>query len=439
MTVPTDNLYDFVHQATEKRYWMLRFYPWGSRRLVDCGDYQSSLEHLRGPNGIPNPVVDQLLPELLPALPYEKQVRNFQPILFCHDQEPLNYDLYQDHGAEMDGYVDSGRWDDSFPHPDFNLRNTIVWSWQRTWTLLHSEINSPELEKYERTGKYTGAYWWSHGMIARDWYRYAEYDKSLEYHTIQKLFLIYARDFTGTRTYRKVFLDQITPIESHCQIGSVGTFQASAASSAVYRSEDFNYTGISVVLETLFDDPRIHLTEKTLRAIACGHPFILAAGPGSLALLQKYGFETFSPWINESYDTIANSEQRLAAIVAEMQRLANLSAEQQKWVLESCRTVAERNKKRFFHSDFFDYIVKELVDNVNLAWTRHQGQLSPDFYWQTLRWRRRHRPDYFTPDKVANQRVLLPLIRQLRQSLKQNQGHEHCLDDKSSANGYDVQ
>lgn len=438
MTVPTDNLYDFIHQATEKRYWLLRFYPWGSRCLVDCGDYQFSLEHLKGPNGIPNPVVDQLLPQLLPALSYEKQVRNFQPILFCHDQEPLNYDLYQDYGSEMAEYVGSDRWDSSFPHPDFNLRNTIVWSWQRMWTLLHSELNSPELEKYERTGKYAGAYWWSHAMISLDWYRYAEYDRSLQHSDINKLFLIYARDFSGTRTYRKDFLDQITSIESHCQIGSVGTYQATSASSAVYCSEDFNCTGVSVVLETLFDDPRIHLTEKTLRPIACGHPFILAAGPGSLALLQKYGFETFSPWIDESYDTIANSEQRMAAIVAEMQRLTSLSAEQQKWVLESCRAVAERNKKRFFHRDFFDHIVKELVDNVNLAWKRHQGQLSPDFYWQTLRWRRRHKPDYFTPDKVANQRVLLPLIRQLRQSLKQNQSHQHGLDDKSSTNGDDV-
>jgi hypothetical protein len=304
--------------------------------------------------------------------------------------------------------------------------------------LLHSELNSPELEKYERTGKYAGAYWWSHAMIARDWYRYAEHDQSFQQDLIDKLFLIYARDFSGTRTYRKDFLEQIAPIESHCQIGSIGTHSVSSASSAVYCSEDFNCTGISVVLETLFDDPRIHLTEKVLRPIACGHPFILAAGPGSLALLQKYGFETFSPWINENYDTIADSQERLSAIVAEMQRLANLSAEQQKWVLESCRAVAKRNKKRFFHQDFFDTIVNELVDNVNSAWKRHQGQLSPDFYWQTLRWRRRHRPDYFTPDKVANQRVLLPLIRQLRQSLKQNQSHQHCLDNESCTNGDDI-
>lgn len=422
MTVPTNNLYDFIHQVTEKRYWLLRFYPWGSRRLLDCGDYQSDLDQLNGPNGIPldQRVVTQVLPTLLPSLSYEKQVRNFQPILFCHDQEPLNFDLYQDQSPEMDEYFYSEASDMSFPHPDFNLRNTIVWSWQKTWTLLHSEVNSPEVEKYERTGKYAGAYWWSHAVIARDWYRYAEYDQSFKYTDPEKLFLVYARDCTGTRKYRQTFLDSITDLESSCQIGSVGNHAVSSNSSAVYCSEDFNHTGISIVLETLFDDPRIHLTEKILRPIACGHPFILAAGAGSLALLRKYGFETFSPWINEDYDLITDSDLRLKAIVDEMRRISQLSAEQQSWIIESCRAVAERNKKRFFQQDFFNHVVNELVENVNAAWKRHQGQLSPDFYWQTLRWRRRHKPDYFTPDKVANQRLLLPLIRQLRKSLKQD-------------------
>jgi hypothetical protein len=238
--------------------------------------------------------------------------------------------------------------------------------------------------------------------------------------------------------YRKEFLSKIADIEHSCQLGSIGSHEVTSNSSAVYCSDDFNATGISVVLETLFDDPRIHLTEKILRPIACGHPFILAAGPGSLALLRRYGFETFSPWINESYDDITDSDQRMAAIIAEMRRLSKLSKEQQNWILESCRAVAERNKKRFFHCDFFDYITQELVDNVNMAWKKHQGQLSPDFYWQTLRWRRKNKPEYFTPDKVANQRLMLPLIRQLRQSLKQDQSHQHSLDNKSSTNGDNV-
>ena len=56
---------------------------------------------------------------------------------------------------------------------NLNLRSTCTTSLQRSWILLHSEINSPELTRYENTEKFQGAYWWSHAVIARDWYRYA--------------------------------------------------------------------------------------------------------------------------------------------------------------------------------------------------------------------------------------------------------------------------
>jgi len=415
MTVPSHNLYDFVHQVTKKQYWLMRSYPWGSRELEDFGDYQTELD---GPNGIPLELrmLHQVMPDMQLGLPYYKQVRNFQPVLFCHDQEPLNFNLYQDGSDVMQRFCQSTAHDSSYPHADFNLRNTIVWSWQKSWTLLHSELNSGELIKYENTGKYVGAYWWSHAMLARDWYRYAEHDKSFCYTDPTRLFLIYAREFTGTRLYRKDFLSKITNIENSCQIGSIGNHQVTSNSSAVYCSDDFNATGISVVLETLFDDPRIHLTEKILRPIACGHPFILAAGPGSLRLLRRYGFETFSPWINESYDDIADSAQRMAAIVAEMHRLANLSREQQHNIVNSCRAVAERNKKRFFDHDFLDCVTQELVDNVELAWKRHQGQLCPNFWYSTLCWRRKNIPEYFTPEVRHNLRLTLPLARKLRRS-----------------------
>lgn len=415
MSVPSHNLYDFVHHVTEKQYWLLRFYPWGNKELTALGDYQRDLD---GANGIPKHqrVLHQMNPEPLTDLAYDKQVRNFQPILLCHDQEPLNFDLYQDGSDVMNRYIQTQTWDSSYPHVNFNLRNAVVWSWQKQWTLLHSELNSQELARYESTGKYVGAYWWSHAVIALDWYRYAQQDQSLQYTEPNKLFLIYARDTTGTRQYRSKFLDQIHDFNNHCQIGSVKNYSISSDSSATYDSEDFNHTAFSIVLETLFDDARIHLTEKILRPIACGHPFLLAAGAGSLSLLRRYGFETFSPWINESYDDITDGQQRLQAIVAEMRRISQLSKVQQQHIIDSCRQVAARNKQRFFHCDFFNTITKELKDNVNYAWKKHQGRLSPDFYWQTFCWRRKNKPEYFTPAKRVDHRTMLSLVRRLRRS-----------------------
>ena len=76
------------------------------------------------------------------------------------------------------------------------------------------------------------------------------------------------------------------------------------------------------MLETLFDDDRLQLTEKSLRPIACGQPFILAATHGSLQYLQNYGFKTFNDVFDESYDQIEDPVKRLKAIVALMVQIS---------------------------------------------------------------------------------------------------------------------
>jgi hypothetical protein len=423
MTVPSHNLYDFVHQVTEKRYWILRTYPWGSKELADLRDYQLDIHEADGfvdldvPNGIPEQfrTVHQVFPTALPHMPYYVQVRNYQPVLVCCDQEPLNFEFYQDHSEFMQRFRQSTANESSYPHENFNLRNIIPSSWQKKWTLLHSELDSAELVKYENTGKYVGAYWWSHAVIALDWYRYARHDLSLQHVVPEKLFLVYARDLTGSRQYRKDFLNLICDLTQHCQIGSVDAQQVTSNHSAIYSAQDLNHTAFSVVLETVFDD-RIHLTEKILRPIACGHPFILAAGSGSLALLRRYGFETFSPWINEDYDDIKDSRDRVIAITTEMRRISQLPKSQQNLMIDECRAIAKRNQERFFNPDFLKTIVDELKENVAQAWNQHQGQLSPDYHWDRLKWLRKNSPEWFTPEKQEILKMTVPLIRRLRGS-----------------------
>ena len=315
-------------------------------------------------------------------------------------------------------------------------------SWHTKWILLHSEKNSPELEKYESTGRYQGAFHWSHAIIAIDWYRYAQYDTALD--TViqnKKMFLIYARDCSGTRAYRKTFLSMLEPIQKHCQIGSINESNVHSDASSTYNSLDLTSTDISVVLETVFADQRIHLTEKTLRPIACGHPFLLAAGPGSLEFVRSYGFQTFDPWIDESYDCIQDHDQRLQAINKEMQRLASLPLHQKAEVLMQCKAIAVANKKRFFSEEFIKQLTNELVTNVNDA---YQANNYCSQTWAQLRkWKKknRHSSLYCSENKLLNS-YLIPMARHLRTnagSLEQYQSHEHSLDNESSANGNDVQ
>jgi hypothetical protein len=425
MTVPVHNLYDFVHQVTKRQYLLLYFYPWGKKAITDIHYHQINQCFLDGPNGIS--VQDRKI--LVPKAKIDDltQVVYFQPTILCHDQEPLNFNLYNEHSEyaksankfinDRDGkYITSNT-------TSLNLRLANPGSVQKSWTLLHSEVNSVELQQYEDSGKFHGAYWWSHAVITRDWYRYANIDRSLDYSPVKKLFLTYCRDTSGSRTYRKDFLQSIhsNRLEQYCQFQSFNNTEVSAESSAVYNSEDFNHTGISVVLETVFDQ-RIHLTEKILRAIACGHPFILAAGPGSLQLLRSYGFRTFHGYINEEYDTIADHKERLGAIVKEMNRIALLPTIEQTALIETLRDIAAFNKKRFFSDEFFQQVVDELQRNVDTALNAHQGELDVESWWKMRCYRKKQLGSGWRqiPNRNVRAEILVPLYRQHRLSQRIN-------------------
>lgn len=70
-------------------------------------------------------------------------------------------------------------------------------------------------------------------------------------------------------------------------------------------------------------------TEKTFKPIKARHPFIIASRPHFLKHLRAQGYKTFHPHINEFYDDIENDEQRLTAIMAEIERLSKYS--DQEW------------------------------------------------------------------------------------------------------------
>jgi hypothetical protein len=70
------------------------------------------------------------------------------------------------------------------------------------------------------------------------------------------------------------------------------------------------------------------ITEKTIKNLYIGKPFIVFSGPDTLSKLKHNGFLTFSPWIDESYDSIYNTYDRLEAIKREIDRIAAMPYEQ---------------------------------------------------------------------------------------------------------------
>lgn len=85
-----------------------------------------------------------------------------------------------------------------------------------------------------------------------------------------------------------------------------GTKTAKKMDHRWLNPEWFDETCFSLVPES-FREPAsavVFLTEKTYKAMAGQHPFMIYAASGVLQLLKTQGFETFDNLFDESYDTV---------------------------------------------------------------------------------------------------------------------------------------
>jgi len=111
-------------------------------------------------------------------------------------------------------------------------------------------------------------------------------------------------------------------VQQSWQSGSVD-YNESMLNVASYYQRYF----LEIVAETDSKNP-YWITEKTVRPLAFGKPFILFSGQHALQYLRDIGFQTFSPWIDESYDAIENPFDRFDAVLKEIDRIAALSYDQ---------------------------------------------------------------------------------------------------------------
>ena len=77
----------------------------------------------------------------------------------------------------------------------------------------------------------------------------------------------------------------------------------------------YDDTYFSTVVETFQYDECIWVTDKTLKALAYYHPFLLIGQHHSLKRLKQMGFETYDNIFDESYDDIVDFDQRLDAVI----------------------------------------------------------------------------------------------------------------------------
>ena len=92
-----------------------------------------------------------------------------------------------------------------------------------------------------------------------------------------------------------------------------------------------NNSYFSLVLEAYYKSKnagKLLITEKSLRPMWWKKPFIVVGQLNTLKGLQKMGYKTFHPFIDESYDSEEDLNKRFIKIMIEVEKLCNKSLDE---------------------------------------------------------------------------------------------------------------
>lgn len=212
------------------------------------------------------------------------------------------------------------------------------------------------------------ARWWRqallqflcHENMLSDFY-FSYHGRPMEPHTLRQQYDINNGVIGPTWFNEGLDLDALfhqLPLRTHVP----DPFQYYDADGAFHRRQSAEHGSVkywqnsfaSVVCETVFgdnNDPMI--TEKTLKPLAYGQPFLMVACNGVLALLHDLGFQTFADVIDESYDSIASPQTRFEHVLREIKRLSSLS-EREIYLIYKKLIPRLRSNQRVLRQDLFD-------------------------------------------------------------------------------------
>lgn len=287
---------------------------------------------------------------------------------------------------------------------DVNVINDLMtWSTVKHFKMLANSEISKLKKQLCQEHQCQDWYYFFHGFAALDWYQDGQYfDQHIDW---TRPYITLNRLHTNDRSYRLNLVARLAEqklldhghVSLHLGHTEHGTWQQELANpdtrlsdqackliaqhldqpltldcetstgslSANFGHYEFELwkSGLwHIVTETVFYHDKLHLTEKVFKPIVAQRPFMLAAAPGNLAYLKSYGFQTFDRWIDESYDTIADPDQRLQAIVDQTQRLCAMSDGELRQMHLEMQPVLEHNFNHLW-SGFRQQIVNELVNN----------------------------------------------------------------------------
>lgn len=131
---------------------------------------------------------------------------------------------------------------------------------------------------------------------------------------------------------------------------------------------DFEQSFMSLTIETL--DYGMFLSEKSFKPIKVGHPFIILGTLGQLALVKKFGFQTFSKWWREDYDQVSDYGTRMN-MIADIIRDLSLKSKEELLTIRREMTPVLLHNQRLFNKIvtagnvyYANYPIKYILDQI---------------------------------------------------------------------------
>lgn len=317
------------------------------------------------------------------------------PLFIFYDQEPIHAGSFN---HELFDYI------------KHNLHGPHI--------LVSTEKSSEPLKAIAEQYGWPVVYYFHHAFAAHDWFRGARYDARMippQDRKLKKKYITFNRLTSSSRVYRSLLISELVArgilnqgyvsYNDTCPNG--GTYQenllaavhdelvpreiAGYAMSNIasidlplrvdYQDHDmipnhsFMLSAVEqtqesfcyLVTETCFWEKKHHLTEKIFKPIVSRMPFVLVGPAHNLKYLREYGFKTFSPWIDESYDDVEDPLLRLQMIGLAMESLCRNSLEELEIMLAEMQAVLDHNYNLFYSDKFLDQCWHELSTNIKAA------------------------------------------------------------------------
>lgn len=308
--------------------------------------------------------------------------------VFFHDQEPVHLDLHEPLFKKVIDY-----------NHDIRIANG---NYRKGGHVIVSE-QGEYVEKLCNIYGWKSHYYFYHGWACRDWFR--GYDKAFlipraQDRTPTKTFMSPNRIVAGKRDHRVLFLYNVfrhgldnnyISAPRVCPYENVDISQIALKYNNIYpdieqvfKDADLprlfegeetqvmtscwlgNYAEaqdslVYVPTETVYFGQRLHITEKTFKAIALEMPFVLVAPAGSLEYMRSYGFKTFGDVFDESYDLETDDVKRIEKVTRLLKDLDNLSPEDRQDIHRRCLPAVIHNYEHFYGGNFDRVLWRELT------------------------------------------------------------------------------